>query len=426
MRYLTLLIGMLCSASALAWGPYTNPPVGSTNGTNTFVYSGALSGIPATCTSGKDISFITDATAGQNLYYCTASNTWTQELNSGGTPSHPVNAQVGTTYTVLQGDLAKLLTFSNAAAVAVTLPQAGSGGNFASGWSTCFQNRGAGTVTITPTTSTIDGAASLALAQTQGACVYSDGTNYFTQRGTSGNVAIGSGVSGLGTGVATGLGVNQGSNGGVVLSQGASTTNATYSLNFSSSTAGANNYTVSGATINPSTGAAALPGALTISGALNGATNLTPSGTLTNGDFCTYTSTGPAVNCNTASTGTGNVVLSASPTITGTAVTFTSGTARTIANAAEIIVCTSTCTVTPPGTATAGEQFCVQNADNVSTVITLAGVTGVQYEATARTSYGTAAHTMTSGGAVGDQMCMVAISGTQWNVFSYKGTWTNN
>lgn len=108
------------------------------------------------------------------------------------------------------------------------------------------------------------------------------------------------------------------------------------------------------------------------------------------------------------------------------AVLLTSGTSRTLANAAEIIVCTSTCTVTPPGTLTAGQQFCVQNDDNVSTVITLAAVSGIQYEATARTSYGTANHTMTSGGAVKDQMCMIAISTTKFNVFSYTGTWTNN
>ena len=59
------------------------------NGTSTacggggsFVYVGALSGIPATCTVGQ-LSFITDATAGQNQYNCTATNTWTQNLNSG-------------------------------------------------------------------------------------------------------------------------------------------------------------------------------------------------------------------------------------------------------------------------------------------------------------------------------------------------------
>lgn len=134
-------------------------------------------------------------------------------------------------------------------------------------------------------------------------------------------------------------------------------------------------------------------------------------------------------------TGTGKTVLQTSPTITtptvsspvitGTSATFTSGTSRTLANAAEIISCTSTCTVTPPASATAGMQFCVRNANNVNTVITLAAVSGVTYEATARTSYGGSNKSMTSGGAVTDQICMVAVSTTAWNVFSYNGTWVN-
>jgi len=95
-----------------------------------------------------------------------------------------VNAQTGTTYTVLTGDRAKLVTHTNASAIAVTLPQAT--GNFGAGWYYWAENRGAGTVTITPTTSTIDGAVSLALTTNQGALIVSDGTNYFTMRGIGG------------------------------------------------------------------------------------------------------------------------------------------------------------------------------------------------------------------------------------------------
>jgi len=94
-----------------------------------------------------------------------------------------VNAQTGTTYTYLNSDGGKLVTHTNASAIAGTLPQAGSGGNFASGWFMAVQNRGAGTLTITPTTSTIDGAANLVLTTGQGAWIFSDGTNYFTERG---------------------------------------------------------------------------------------------------------------------------------------------------------------------------------------------------------------------------------------------------
>jgi hypothetical protein len=44
---------------------------------------GLVAAIPATCTVG-DQYFATDATAGQNLYGCTATNTWTQQAGGGG------------------------------------------------------------------------------------------------------------------------------------------------------------------------------------------------------------------------------------------------------------------------------------------------------------------------------------------------------
>jgi hypothetical protein len=98
-----------------------------------------------------------------------------------------VNAQTGTTYTYVNGDGGKLVTHTNASSIAGTLPQAGSGGNFAANWWMDVQNRGAGTLTITPTTSTIDGAATLTFTTGQGARIVSDGTNYFTQRGGAGS-----------------------------------------------------------------------------------------------------------------------------------------------------------------------------------------------------------------------------------------------
>lgn len=88
----------------------------------------------------------------------------------------PVNAQTGTSYTVTFNDIYKLTTFSNSSAVAVTLPQAI--GNFGAGVWLDFKNDGVGLVTITPTTSTIDGAATLILPKGWGLRVVSDGTNY--------------------------------------------------------------------------------------------------------------------------------------------------------------------------------------------------------------------------------------------------------
>src|SRR4051812_23102798 len=54
--------------------------------------TGLASAKPATCTVGQ-IYFATDATAGANLYLCTASNTWTQL--SGGTNQASIYASGG-------------------------------------------------------------------------------------------------------------------------------------------------------------------------------------------------------------------------------------------------------------------------------------------------------------------------------------------
>lgn len=73
--------------------------IGLLNATNTFTgivdASGSTHYFPRTgtaasitggsCTTGE-VAIATDATAGQNLYFCTATNTWTQQLNSGASP----------------------------------------------------------------------------------------------------------------------------------------------------------------------------------------------------------------------------------------------------------------------------------------------------------------------------------------------------
>ena len=101
----------------------------------------------------------------------------------------PVNAQTGTTYTILNTDQGYLVTFSNGSSIAVTLPQAT--GDFGAGYYFYASNLGAGTVTITPTTSTLGGAASQAIATNEWMLIASDGTNYQMLRGATG----GSGVS---------------------------------------------------------------------------------------------------------------------------------------------------------------------------------------------------------------------------------------
>lgn len=124
----------------------------------------------------------------------------------------PVNAQSGTSYALVDGDRARLVTASNAAAIAWTIPQAGASSQFVSGWHADLQNRGAGTLTLTPTTSTIDGQANLVLTSGQGVRLFSDGTNYFTQRGFS--------ASGAGSGTVTSIVAGTGLSGGTITSSG--------------------------------------------------------------------------------------------------------------------------------------------------------------------------------------------------------------
>jgi hypothetical protein len=79
---------------------------------------------------------------------------------------------------MLNSDCGKLIIYNRATAIAVTLPQAGGGGDFADGCTIWTKNINAGDVTITPTTSTISGAASIVVSLGEGGIINSDGTNY--------------------------------------------------------------------------------------------------------------------------------------------------------------------------------------------------------------------------------------------------------
>lgn len=88
----------------------------------------------------------------------------------------------GTSDTVLAADCGNLVNYTNAGSVAVTLPQAGTTG-FATGAFFQVCSQGAGTTTVTPTTSTIGGAVTKTLVAGTAAApvctgIVSDGTNY--------------------------------------------------------------------------------------------------------------------------------------------------------------------------------------------------------------------------------------------------------
>jgi hypothetical protein len=137
---------------------------------------------------------------------------------SQGWTVHALGTPAGNAYTVLSTDCGKLLTFNDASAVAVTLPQGT--GSFAAPFVFAVQNYGAGTATITPTTSTINnGASSLAITTNAGDTIYTDGSgNYqvLSGGGSGGAPAFNTITSGTNTGAAmvVGSGASLGVSGG--------------------------------------------------------------------------------------------------------------------------------------------------------------------------------------------------------------------
>lgn len=152
------------------------------SGTNTFTGSNTFSSV-LNSTGRTNLARSSDPTP-QNgdIWYNSTSNIFKVRSNGVTRPVAFIggfNAQTGTTYTVLSTDRNHTITFNSASPVAVTLPQANSTG-FTDGFSFRVKNIGAGDVTITPTTSTIDGDASLILLFGQSVDIESNNTNYFS------------------------------------------------------------------------------------------------------------------------------------------------------------------------------------------------------------------------------------------------------
>ncbi|QEL14802.1 beta strand repeat-containing protein [Limnoglobus roseus] len=187
-RILSLLLTLLISGNAYAGG--SQPTNWPSNG-NLIVSNGTYSPtgiapINGNCLIGSAGAWVSGACSAGGSVSVTATTPDLVVTPSPGTGTFTIgstnllNAQgTAASYTILSTDLGKTVTHNKSTAVAVTLPQAGTTG-FGAGVAFSEVNFGAGTATISPTTSTINGAANLKLYTGGWAYPISDGTNWFS------------------------------------------------------------------------------------------------------------------------------------------------------------------------------------------------------------------------------------------------------
>ena len=142
---------------------------------------------PSTLTAKGDMyvatasGVVTNIAAGANDYVLTADSTQAKGIKWAAAPTTSLNltfnAQTGTTYTLVSGDVNKLVTLNNASAVTVTIPN----GVFTTGQQINFQQLGAGQVTFASDgTTTFTGVGTKLRAQYSASTLICTGTNTFT------------------------------------------------------------------------------------------------------------------------------------------------------------------------------------------------------------------------------------------------------
>lgn len=131
------------------------------------IVGATASGVPDNLAVGSNGQILTaDSTEAMGIKWATPT-----------TLSLTINAQTGTTYTLVSGDLNKLVTLNNASAITVTIPN----GVFTTGQQINFQQIGAGQVTFASDgTTTFTGTGTKLRTQYSASTLICTGTNTFT------------------------------------------------------------------------------------------------------------------------------------------------------------------------------------------------------------------------------------------------------
>ena len=167
------LATFLGSPSSANFASYLTDETGS--GPAVFATGPTISGptISSPVITGTIAASGSTGSAGQLLSSTATGIAWVTPA----TTSLVINAQTGTTYTLVSGDLNKLVTLSNSGAITLTIPSA----VFTTGQQINIQQLGAGQVTVQGDgTSTFTGTGTKLRAQYSAATIVCTGTNTFT------------------------------------------------------------------------------------------------------------------------------------------------------------------------------------------------------------------------------------------------------